>query len=260
MALTAEQQRHVDYFRNSVKLQAPEVEQDPAYTYTDDTLWDILNVVVPFYNAEYPDVTAVPKEHMYVIMLLARKELYHRLAAATAPLYPLEAEGAKLERNVRFDHYLDLIKQLEQEYQNIFDNLNDTGGLTLEDLLRGVQSYDILSTTKHSSRRNYILQAAIVPVLAVDRAGTDFVELSWGKYLTGSFSHYAVYVTKEPLIDPYADHISFPTNPALRVDDPHRVMGRVRSLEPATDYYATLAVFDRNGRHGYVEQVFRTEG
>lgn len=260
MPLTPSQQRHVDYFRKSVKLQAPDVEQDPAYVYTDDDIWDILNVVVPFFNKDYADIEDVPNEFLYVIMLLARKELYHRLAAATAPLYPLEAEGAKLERNVRFDHYLDLIKQLEEEYQNIFDNLKSTGGLTLEDLLRGVQTFEVTTASKHMSRRNYNLQAAIVPVLAVDNIGTDYVELSWGKYLAGKFSHYAVYITTEPLVDPYAEHTSFPATPSLRVNDPHRVRGRVRGLTPATDYTATLVVYDLNGRHGYVEQIFRTEG
>lgn len=260
MALTTAQQRHVDYFRKSLKLEAPEVTQDPAYIYSDDDLWDILGVVVPHFNPNYDTMDEVPPEFVHVVLILARKELYHRLAAATAPLYPLEAEGAKLERNVRFDHYLALIKQLEEEYQNIFENLKSTGGLTLEDLLRGATSYDVTTSNRHSSRRNYILQADIVPHLAVDRRGTDFVELSWGKYRTGRFSHYAIYVTEEPLVDPYAESISFPANPSLRVNDAHRVMGRVKGLKPATDYYATLAVFDTNGRHGYVEQVFRTEG
>ena len=258
MALTPSQQVHVDYFRRSVKLNTPDVEQDPAYTYTDDDLWDILNVVVPFFNKEYADVEQVPREIMYVIMLLARKELYHRLAAATAPLYPLEAEGAKLERNVRFDHYLDLIKQLENEYQNIFDNLTGTGGLTLEDLLRGAQSYDVTTSNRHSSRRNYTLQAPIEASVNVDNVGADFVEVSWGKYLNGKLSYYALYVTKEPLVDPYEDKITFTTHPSIRSVDPHRSMGRVRGLEPDTDYYVTLIVHDRNGRYGYAEVTTRT--
>ena len=43
-------QSTVEYLRKSLALKDPQIETDEAYKFTDDDLWDIIQLVIPNHN------------------------------------------------------------------------------------------------------------------------------------------------------------------------------------------------------------------
>lgn len=118
----------VPYFRRAVALQSPEVTTDEAYVFTDDELWDILLMCIWEHNPSY-DEFSFPQNELPFLVLLGRKELYYRLATASAPFYPLSAEGAELRKDYRFEHYMSLIRTITKEYDSLLSRYKSTMGV-----------------------------------------------------------------------------------------------------------------------------------
>jgi len=251
MALTQEQKRRVDFLRASVRLQDPATERDPAYRFTDEELWDILAFVTPIYSPHHT-IETIPENELYFPVLLAKKEICYRLASSSAPFYPLKAEGASLEKNVRFDHYMLLIRQVDREYRTMREEFMAGDGVA--------RSYDVKLTNGMYVLRNYNLSERQKPILTVNPS-SESAEITWSKFDTskGMFSCYKLYVTNEPVIDEFAEYqLSQSAIPVLHTIDIHRIKWRVTGLTPDTEYIATIVHFDRNGLFGYAEQSFKT--
>ena len=149
MSFTQEQLNKINYLRASVRLQQPNIEIDPAYKFSDEDLWAILTIVTPAHNSNYT-IDTLPDSEFHFVVLLAKKEIYYRLATSTAPFYPLSAEGASLQKNVRFDHYMALVQQVEKDYENAVK-------LAKENEFGEVQSYEQLAQGWYFTNRNYNL-------------------------------------------------------------------------------------------------------
>jgi hypothetical protein len=254
MALTEQQQKLVDYLRTSLRLQSPEMETDPAYAFTDDDLWAILEIVTPVHSPA-DTIETIPSSEMMFVMMLARKEVFYRLATSTAPFYPLSAEGAELQKNVRFDHYLALIKVINEEYEALTgkdggDTATATGVIeTFESTVQG----------NHYTVRNY--NAAIKPTvdLQVNAVTSTTADLDWTKFDRGLFSSYHVYADTSPIIDEYADKpLRTDIESLFHSTDIHRQKLRVSNLIPDTEYYFCVVSKDRNGLYGFSQIAART--
>lgn len=259
---TKEQQTKIDYLRESVRLKTPDVETDPVYQFTDETLYHILETVTPLHSV-YHTIEDIPKSEMYFVMLLARKEIYYRLATSTAPFYPLSAEGAKLEKNIRFDHYLALIKQVTKEYEDTMkrvgsveeDDPTGTGGLltVYNAKLRG-QTYD---------KRFYDLSDTPYVDLELSGITPTSVNLDWTRYDSthgSDFVRYYVYISTKPIHDEYSITPVDPSiSPSFLVDNARRTKLRISDLEPSTKYYVLIRVDTLYGLTGYSQKSFNTE-
>jgi hypothetical protein len=206
MAFTEEQLKKVNYLRASVRLQSPEVEVDPAYKFSDEDLFAILETVTPAHNSDY-EIDTLPKSDFYYVVLLAKKEIFYRLASSTAPFYPLSAEGAKLEKNVRFDHYLALIKVIMDEYESMTsgssggnEDSGGTGGV--------IQTYQSVVWGKPYANRYMDLAETPLVELTLSGISETSVNLDWTKYenIHGTHFHrYHVYFNKS-IYDEYGVH------------------------------------------------------
>jgi hypothetical protein len=252
MALTQNEQKYVDYLRKSLRLQAPDVETDPAYVFSDEDLLQILDFVTPSHNSEFTTDT-LPVSEANLVMLLAKKEVYYRLATSTAPFYPLSAEGASLQKNVRFDHYMALIKQVTEDYESLTGGGSgggDTGGL--------VETYESTVFGKAYVRRNY--NFAETPKIELTLSGiTDkSVNLEWTK-AGRKFGAYSIYLAKERIIDEYALNPIKSNSPTALYTDIHRTRARIDNLLPDTEYFIVVKVSLTNGMSNHAELQFRTQ-
>jgi hypothetical protein len=251
MALTELEKSRVDYLRNSVRLQAPESETDPAYVFSDDDLFAILETVIPSHNPKYT-TESLPSTEFHFAILLAKKEIYYRLATSTAPFYPLQAEGASLQKNVRFDHYLALVKQVEDDYRN-------SVAIAKENQFGEVQTFEALAQGKHFSLRNYNLSSNPTVKANVDMITSTTVNVDWTKFDGALFLDYRIFVEPAPIIDEYAEHpLSNSIEAKFRATDIHRTKYRITGLKPNSNYYVCVVSRDRNGLYGYHEQMVRT--
>jgi hypothetical protein len=253
MALTQEQLTRVKYLRDSLRLQDPNIETDPAYIFSDEQLWEVFSVVTPTHNPQYT-IEDLPNSQFHFVVLLAKQEIYYRLSTSTAPLYPLSAEGASLQRNIRFDHYIDLVRQTSSDYAQAVQMAKDNA-------FGEAQTFDITTQSGHFSRRNYNLANKPTVKLTVSGITSTTINLDWTKYSVqnGLFAHYTIFVEKEPLIDEYAEfRRRTNASPLIFFSDIHRLKYRVDKLKPYTEYYVSVLSEDRNGLYGYDEQLIRT--
>ena len=235
----------VSYLRKSLVLKEPDIETDVAYKFTDDDLWDIIQLVIPNHNPRYT-IDNLPENEKYFAILLAKKEIYYRLATASAPFYPLKAEGAELRKDIRFDHYMSLIRRIEVEYSQMWSQFDSS---------RTIDIGEVILKSKHFTQRNYELAPTPSVVLTIDDVRSDSMDISWTKFdvLRGMFWNYSVYISDSPIYDEYDDVISKDAKKIAFITDLHRTKFRVRELSPSTHYYIAIVSEDLNKLRGIAE-------
>lgn len=248
-------QSAVEYLRKSLALKDPQIETDEAYKFTDDDLWDIIQLVIPTHNPSYT-VENYPENEVYFAILLAKKEVYYRLAVASAPFYPLQAEGAELRKDYRFEHYMSLIRRVEVEYTQMWEQFNSNRVLSIENGNVG----DLVLRSKHFTPRNYNLASKPTVELNIDAVMSNSVDISWNKFDTsmGMFCSYSIYASENPIYDEYEDTISKEAKKVAEIKDIHRTKFRIKDLNPNTHYYIAVVSEDLNKLRGISEQEIDT--
>lgn len=243
-------QSTVDYLRKSLLLKDPTIETDEAYKFTDEDLWEIIQLVIPNHNPSYT-VDNYPDNETYFAILLAKKEIYYRLATSSAPFYPLEAEGASLRKDYRFKHYMTLIRRVEIEYEQMWDKFERNIPIKIG---------DIIIKSKHFTERNYNLADKPQIELTVDNIRDTSIDISWTKFdaSKGMFSRYVVFVSTSPIYDEYEDEISSEANKIALITDIHRTKFRIKDLNPNSTYHIAVVTEDLNKLQGFSEKEATT--
>lgn len=240
------EQKRVDYLRNSLVLKSPDVETDPAFKFSDEDLLFILDTATSTHNPKY-NASDLPDSEFGFVVLLARKEVYWRLANATAPFYPLSAEGAELKKNVRFDHYFALLKYVDESYSKMLKAREEADS----QMGNGVFTLEQYTTARSHTRRN---QLGVVYNLEVKimAEGENSLDITWTVPLTGNFYDYLVYVDKTPVFDPYEDvSIRLDAEPKFQTYDRLRTKYRAKGLDAGQKYYVCVVARMRNGRNAF---------
>lgn len=253
MSVLKDKEYLVKYLRHSLSLKDEGVEQDPAYTFSDDDLFDILEMGIITHNSEY-NIETFPKEEYPFLILLSKKEVCWRLALSSAPFYPLRAEGAELRKDYRFEHYMSLIRQIEAEYSSrreAFDRQNPSA------IKEGV----IFSLNKHFNRNQINLQQAPKIEVNVVNITQATLDIEWSKFASvgGVFSHYELYISEHTIYDEFEDILDEKAKVA-KLTDINRTKFRFKELKPDTEYHILVKSLDINTLSGYTEIIVNTKG
>ena len=154
------------------------------------------------------DGGVVPNDYMPLFMCLAKKEMYWKLATASAPLNAVEVDGIKVEKETRFEHYFELIKQIEAEYQSI---LKDPNRLPEDGSFGGrVTSLDTIIDKPYC--RSAYLQTYKLPKISanVDKIDTEFIyiSVSLGKLVKEDYLKTTIMSCNSQIIDEYENSIN----------------------------------------------------
>lgn len=248
MALSTLEQQYTDYLRNSLVLKSPDVETDPAFKFTDEDLLYILEIGAGQFNPKIP-MTEFPDGDMAFVFLLARKEVYWRLANATAPFYPLEAEGASLKKNVRFDHYMALLKYTDESYDKMLKAREEAEN----QLGNGMFSVEVYTSNRYYTHRNKTGIQATIEVKVMD-VGEEHIDISWTVPPTGDLYQYLIYVDEKLVYDPYEDQtIRSDAKPVFDSFDRLRTKYRKKGLLPGKTYYVCVVAKMRNGQRAIAQ-------
>lgn len=238
----------VNYLRQSVLVQDPNITpQDPEFlSMTDEDLKEVLEFSLYKINPN-ASLENLSKGDIYPLILVAKKELYSRLAVKNAPLVTIGFGETALKYDLRFEHYLKLIKQVDEEYnkylqQNIY-----------------AESAEVLLDSRYYSKRYYDLSNPPIIELFVDSVYSDKVELSWGVSGVDKFYNYLIYIDTNPILDKYSEEkISSTAQLVKTIYDVHETFYRIEGLQPNTKYYVLVVVQNKNGLKGYSEVSFTT--
>lgn len=244
----------IKFLRTSVSVQTEDVTDTEYLTMSDEDLENFMLIVLTRDFSEYKSLDRLPSEAIYPLMMLTKKELYYALAVKEAPEVDLGADGAYLKQSDRYNHYLQLIQQIEEEYQSYLDN----GGAGSGTLV----SFDVILPNRYNTKRNYEKGSIPAPFLYIESANTDSIECSWN-VSTSRFKKTMAYLSTESILDLYD------TEKTLKVDeekalmkveikDVHQNRCRFKRLQSNTTYFVTLAVFEMSGLIGYAEETAKT--
>ena len=247
----------IKLLRSSVNVQSAETEVvDPAYlTMTDDDIELFIKLGVSRAYPKVTDLSELPSGSEYPIVLLAKIELYTKLAVLKADKIDMGADNNNyLKQSQRFKHYMTLVEEARAEYESWLDNEGQGE----------VSSYDVLLSNRHYSHRNYEKQATPVVNIGIDVVTSDYVEFHWNVHNTSHFGRFKVYISKSPIMNMYADgstydkKVSSDSKLMVSTLNIRNTFHKISNLEPNTKYYLAVISIERNQVFGYSEVSFNT--
>ena len=247
----------ISLLRSSVNIQSEETEViDPAYlSMTDDDIELFIKLGVSRAYPEVSNLDELPSGSEYPIILLAKIELYLKLAVIKADKVDMGADNNNyLKQSQRFRHYMALVEEVRFEYESWLDN-EGQGVLS---------SYDVLLSNRHYTQRNFEKQATPKVSLHIDSVTSDNVSFSWKVTNTSHFGRFKVYISKKPIVDPYKEGVTYDKKLSdeatlvVSTSNIKNVFHKVGNLEAETTYYIAVISIERNQVFGYSEKSFTT--
>lgn len=252
----------VQILRSSVNVQIPleegseETTNDPAYlTMTDDDITLFIKLGV---SRAYPNVTDLadlPSGADYPITLLAKIELYLKLAVIKADKVDMGVDNNNyIKQDQRFSHYMKLVAEAREQYESWLDNEGQGE----------VSSYDVLLSNRHYTQRNFEKQVTPKVSLKIDQVTSDSVDFHWGVTNTSHFGRFKVYISKSPIVDMFKDGATYDKKLSgeakllVSTQNIRNTYHRVNNLESGTAYYIAVISIERNQVFGYSEMSFDT--
>ena len=247
----------IKLLRSSVNVQSEETEVvDPAYlTMTDDDIALFIKLGVSRAYPKITDLSELPSGSEYPITLLAKIELYLKLAVLKADKVDMGADNNNyLKQDQRFKHYMSLVEEARTEYESWLDNEGQGE----------VSSYDVLLSNRHYTQRNFEKQVTPKVSLKIDQVTSDSVDFHWGVVNTSHFGRFKVYISKTPIVDMYKDGATYDKKVSeeakliVSTQNIRNTFHKVSNLDPETNYYVAVISIERNQVFGYSEKSFTT--
>lgn len=260
MLLTVEEL--VKILRSSVNVQVPveegseETINDPAYlTMTDDDITLFIKLGVSRAYPKVTDLAELPSGSEYPITLLAKIELYLKLAVVKADKVDMGVDNNNyIKQDQRFKHYMTLVAEAREQYDSWLDNEGQGE----------VSSYDVLLSNRHYTQRNFEKQVTPKVSLRIDQVTSDSVDFHWGVTNTSHFGRFKVYISKQPIVDMFKDGATYDkkidgeAKLLVSTQNIRNTYHRVSNLESGTTYYVAVISIERNQVFGYSEMSFDT--
>lgn len=183
----------------------------------------------------HSDLDQLKESKVYPVILVAKKELYYALAVNSAPLYNLSADGGgSLSKDQRFQHYLALISQVEEEYSNYVSNSGE------------ITTSEVYITSRNGSRRNLEVAPPPSVILHIDSISKSTVELSWESENACSIE---LFLSGKPIVDLYSPTLmTEDLTPVFSTEKSFVQRCRISKLEEGHKYYAAIKAYNRAGR------------
>lgn len=240
----------IKFLRQSMLVQDPDVVavDEDFLSMTDEDFIPTLQICLSRVDPK-DDLFSLSQENLYPLILITKKELYHRLALKSASSYTIKSStGAELTKSDIFEHYYKLIEEVEQEYKNY--------------LATGVpvQVGEILLSSRYFSQRNFNLAKAPKVRVTLDTIYEDKIEFSWKLTQINKFARYEVYISTSPIVDKYkhGNPISSNAKKVCELKNIHTTCLRIEDLPQDTTHYLVVLVEERNGLKGFEEIKFTT--
>lgn len=244
----------VAYLRENLSIQNVAESIDLNYlNMTDETLTLYLKTATTRLLPMADDPSLAPPDFHYLIILYAKKDLYFTLATATAPFVDLGAEGAYIKLGDRYEHYMQLIRQVNDEIESV-----ESTGLGSSTGYNTLTSFDVLLANRpHTNRSN---QLSVPPALYVrtDSVSETTAELSW--YVISPFNlvSFRIYISTESMYDSYINNSMGLLKPLKTITDTRQLSCRLENLLPNTTYHVVVAAQNIHGVWGYKQVMIKT--
>lgn len=250
----------ISLLRSSVNVQNGEAGVvDSAFLNMTDAELELFLKLAASTNYDVESLEELPEDSYYAVLLLAKIDLYKKLAVMTAPKVDLTADNNnQIKLHQRFQHYMSLAESAKGEYDSWVDN----GGSSA---VTGVTSFNVTRTKNHYSRYNYNNGPVPKIKIKVRSVLNDSVEFTWGITNFTVFGCYRVYISESQIVDMYqlgnrpTDKILPGATEVRRSFNLRETQHRISGLKPETEYHIAVFGIERNLLFGYAETTFTTQ-
>lgn len=235
----------IAYFRMNLSIE--ETSTTALLALTDQQLALYFKIVG---TRDFPEITSwefIPNESIFSLVLLTKIEIYYFLATTKSEQYDIRSDdGISLKKDQRYQHYYQLIRELESKYnQYIIDG--GAGGNT-------VKSFNAILPDRSYTSRNYELSSVPRITIFNKSIGDSYFEVYWS-INCDNFRNTSIYLSTSKLYDPYGKDPIIDRDCFLKeYSSLSQNKLRVTGLLPDTDYYLLIVVSDITGKKGYSEK------
>lgn len=252
----------INLLRSMVNVENEDYEDEAFLKMSDEELAMYLKLGMTRLFPTCEDFSDLSSGAEYPLVLVSKKELYLKLAVTFAPLYNITADNNnQLQRSQRFDHYMKLAENAQDEFEDWEEN---NGLIDPNTGISGVQAYDSYLTKRHYESRNVRLAPTPIVRVNVVNIYSDSVEVRWKSFNVDHFGKYLVYVSEKPIVDIFkvGSKAEESINEGAKVVHSTFDFGdnaiRIEDLKPETVYYIAVFSIERNQKFGYKEVVVTT--
>lgn len=247
----------INALRSSVNVQSEEAQViDPAYlTMTDDDIELFIKLGVSRAYPNVTDLSDLPNGSEYPVVLLAKIELYLKLAVLKADKVDMGADNNNyLKQDQRFNHYMKLVAEARAQYESWLENEGQGE----------VSSFDVLLSNRHYTQRNFEKQVTPKVNLKIDQVTSDSVDFHWEVTNTSHFGRFKVFISTSPIIDMYKEGATYDKKLSgaekllVSTANIRNTYSRVNNLQVGVTYYLAVVSIERNQVFGYSEKSFTT--
>lgn len=255
MILTVEEL--IKVLRESVNVQNGDEEViDPLLlTMSDEDLSLFLKLAVSRAYPQCSSLTELPEGADYPVVLLAKIELYTKLAVTKADKVDMGVDNNNyLKNDQRFQHYMKLVSAAKEQYDSWLENEGQGE----------VSTFDVLLDRNHYTQRNYELQRSPKVSLVIDLVTADSVEFHWGVSGIRHFGCYEVYISEDLIFDVYRGGATYKANlcegakRVVKTSNLRLQHHRITQLVAEKTYHLAVVSVERNQVYGFAEVVFDT--
>ena len=235
------------YLIDSTLLDSPVTSNDPTFAQVKSSANQILTQIIG--ESGYT-ISTLPASYEGYILLLAKKEVYFRLATLTAPEFNMETEFSKLLQGDRWQHYYKLLELTVKEIARIEE----------ESSFNTIIPGEVIISGRDGTQRNYRLAENFAGEVNLSGITQTSVNVDWTKFVDRDFAGYKLFISTTAMYDPYAEN-DLDTSLAfysVNITDPHRDKLRIASLTSDTLYYLCFVYQHSNGLRDIISTSFTT--
>ena len=235
------------YLIDSTLLDSPVTSNDPTFAQVKSCANQIISQVL---TEKGYTASNLPYNMESYILLLARKEVYFRLATLTAPEFNMETEFSKLLKGDRWQHYYKLLELTLKEISRVED----------ESDFNTIVPGEVVISGRDGSYRNYRLAEEFSGNVVISGVTYSSVNLTWDKFFSREFGGYKIYISKQPLYDEFGEVEidSSVIENSLIITDVHKTKVRISGLTANTLYYLVFIYQHSNGYKDLISTTFTT--
>lgn len=247
----------IQYLKESCFIDDPTMVEDSVFlALTDEELTQMLEVANSkvktslFHLTEQEDI-------LYALVLLAKQDVYSRLALKYAIQYDIGGEDGRVSKSQRFEHFSKLMELAKDEWRDYVQEQQAQVDVSNSSSYSNLANGQMFIDRHYFSPRNVMYHNKPVVVGNTDNFSTTTIDVSWKIKKINHFKETTVYIGESPVYDKYENTVTGEV--VFNTQDLHRNCCRIKNLKPNTTYYIAFVVSELNGLKGIYELVVTTE-
>ena len=197
---------------------------------TDEDIMHLIKSIAENNGVDLEDFDSTKGSYLQMLVL---RDIYWKLALASAPLYEVSVDGLKVSKQTRFEHYFSMIQQLNSQIASLLQANPSLGFASVK-----VETAVIQKDYVNSNLRSMVRKSKSNIVVERKDAENTYLEI---KFKDVNITRFKVYYNPSlPVVDEYADNTL--TKGSVLVRDSLDITNKKIKIPTVTGYVAVIFI------------------